>query len=357
MPESGPWRGTGAKHRVRAGRRGHQGLVRGRRPGQYLVGAERIIPDIITATSAGAIAATVLAQARTHDEFAQRVQEIEDDILAMTRTEHVFGEQAWLRALEGTALGGAMQFALTEGTRPPPDRDRGEPGYGLGLPTGRRPRRRAAPSARARSAASAAAACSAWPRAPCIACPGHRRLAHQRQLGPQPRAAGRRHAPRRARAASAPSTRPGPPARAAAAPGRDRPAGRRAALRHRGRHHRRGGRRTPAPGDGRRPGRLGGRRPGLGQRAPGLPAPRTWPTTTTSTAACCRSFPVRAAAQLGATRIIAVVAMPAGDGPRRAQLLRRAAPANVGLRAHGHHRHGRPPTREPGHGPPRRAPR
>ena len=59
------------------------------------------MPDIITATSAGAIAAVVLAQARTLHEFARRVQEMEDDILAMTRTEQIFGEQAWLRALEG----------------------------------------------------------------------------------------------------------------------------------------------------------------------------------------------------------------------------------------------------------------
>jgi len=86
---------------------------------QYLVGMERIIPDIITATSAGAIAAAVLAQARTHDEFVRYVQEIETDILAMTRTEHVFGQQPWLRALEGTSLGGAITFGLTEGTRPP----------------------------------------------------------------------------------------------------------------------------------------------------------------------------------------------------------------------------------------------
>ena len=86
---------------------------------QYLVGTERITPDIITATSAGAIAASVLAQARTFTEFTERVQEVEDDILAMTRTEQIFGEQAWLRALEGTALGGEIRFALTEGTRPP----------------------------------------------------------------------------------------------------------------------------------------------------------------------------------------------------------------------------------------------
>jgi NTE family protein len=86
---------------------------------QYLIGLEGITPDIVTATSAGAIAATVLAQARTLPEFAQRVQEIEDDILAMTRTDHVFGQQAWLRALNGTSMGNSIQFALTEGTRPP----------------------------------------------------------------------------------------------------------------------------------------------------------------------------------------------------------------------------------------------
>ena len=85
---------------------------------QYLVGTERIIPDIITATSAGAIAASVLAQARTFAEFDQRVQEVEGDILAMTRTEQIFGEQSWLRALEGTALGGEIRLALTQGTRP-----------------------------------------------------------------------------------------------------------------------------------------------------------------------------------------------------------------------------------------------
>jgi NTE family protein len=86
---------------------------------QYLVGVEGILPDIITATSAGALAAAVLAQARTRDEFAQRVGEIEDDILAMTRTEYVFGQQGWLAALKGTSLGQSIQFGLTQGTRPP----------------------------------------------------------------------------------------------------------------------------------------------------------------------------------------------------------------------------------------------
>jgi predicted acylesterase/phospholipase RssA len=86
---------------------------------QYLVGVEGIAPDIITATSAGAIAATVLAQARTLPEFEDRVHEIEGDVLAWTQTEHVFGKQAWLSALDGTALGREIHQEITEGTRPP----------------------------------------------------------------------------------------------------------------------------------------------------------------------------------------------------------------------------------------------
>jgi NTE family protein len=86
---------------------------------QYLVGVEGIAPDIITATSAGAVAATVLAQARTLPEFAQRVAEIERDVLAWTHAEHLFGKQAWLAALDGTALGREIHQEITEGTRPP----------------------------------------------------------------------------------------------------------------------------------------------------------------------------------------------------------------------------------------------
>jgi NTE family protein len=86
---------------------------------QYLVGVEQIAPEVITATSAGAIAATVLAQARTLEEFAARVDEIETDVLAWTRTENVFGKQGWLSALDHTALGREIHHELTEGTRPP----------------------------------------------------------------------------------------------------------------------------------------------------------------------------------------------------------------------------------------------
>ena len=87
---------------------------------QYLVGVEGIAPDIITATSAGAIAATVLAQARTLPEFEDRVNEIEGDVLAWTQTEHVFGKQAWLGALDGTALGRRYRASPAQRRRPFP---------------------------------------------------------------------------------------------------------------------------------------------------------------------------------------------------------------------------------------------
>ena len=118
---------------------------------QYLVGVEGIAPDIITATSAGAIAATVLAQARTLPEFVDRVNEIEGDVLAWTQTEHVFGKQAWLGALDGTALGREIHQEITEGTRPtlPPHpvhragRQRGRAGRATPDRKGRRQSRRA----------------------------------------------------------------------------------------------------------------------------------------------------------------------------------------------------------------------
>ena len=40
-------------------------------------------------------------------------------MLAWTQTEHVFGKQAWLGALDGTALGREIHQEITEGTRPP----------------------------------------------------------------------------------------------------------------------------------------------------------------------------------------------------------------------------------------------
>jgi predicted acylesterase/phospholipase RssA len=86
---------------------------------EYLVSVAGMVPQIVTATSAGAVVATVLAQGRTLTELAERVDEIGDEVLAMTSTERVFGKQAWLAALDGTALGRAINEEITEGTRPP----------------------------------------------------------------------------------------------------------------------------------------------------------------------------------------------------------------------------------------------
>ncbi len=86
---------------------------------QYLVGVEGIVPDVVAATSAGAIAATVLSQARTRDEFEARVDELERDVLAWTHPDQIFGKQPWLAALDGTTLGREIHQELTEGTRPP----------------------------------------------------------------------------------------------------------------------------------------------------------------------------------------------------------------------------------------------
>lgn len=94
----------------------------------YLVEEEGIVPQVITATSAGAICAAVLAQARTHTEMVARARELHDDLLAMTRSELLFGKQPWVAALEGTLFGRAIDHWVVERMRPPvPGADRGDP--------------------------------------------------------------------------------------------------------------------------------------------------------------------------------------------------------------------------------------
>src|SRR6185437_1295680 len=86
---------------------------------RYLVDEEAVIPGVITATSAGSICAAVLAQARTHRELVERARELHDDLLAMTHTDLLFGKQPWLRALEGTPIGRAVDGFVIDRTRPP----------------------------------------------------------------------------------------------------------------------------------------------------------------------------------------------------------------------------------------------
>lgn len=101
----------------------------------YLVEEEGIVPDVITATSAGAVCATVLAQARTRQEMVLRARELHDDLLAMTHSELLFGKQPWVAALEGTLFGRAINHWVVERTRPP------VPGEVPDPPAGPRPRR------------------------------------------------------------------------------------------------------------------------------------------------------------------------------------------------------------------------
>ena len=156
---------------------------------QYLVGVEGIVPQIVTATSAGAVIAAVLAQGRTLPEFVQRVDEIENDVLAMTSSERVFGKQAWLAALDGTALGRAINYGILEGTRPPFPL-RGWADEQLGVPTrcavtlvpSGPPGQPGAPPPAAPSPPSAGG------RGPATA-PGAASPSHQREFGPHPRTA------------------------------------------------------------------------------------------------------------------------------------------------------------------------
>ncbi len=175
---------------------------------QYLVGVEGIAPDIITATSAGAIAATVLAQARTLAEFADRVNEIEGDVLAWTQTEHVFGKQAWLGALDGTALGREIHQEITEGTRPPFPLTPSTVLAGNEVVPACTSDRKGAAAGPPGPAQAPAPPGPPGRRGRAPAAPGPSPPAHQRQLRPQPRPAGRRAPPRQRRRGPGRSTPP-----------------------------------------------------------------------------------------------------------------------------------------------------
>ena len=85
----------------------------------YLVEEEGIVPAVITATSAGSVCAAVLAQARTREEMVARARELHYDLLAMSHADLLFGKQPWVAALEGTLFGRAIDHWVVERTRPP----------------------------------------------------------------------------------------------------------------------------------------------------------------------------------------------------------------------------------------------
>src|SRR5580658_9299102 len=84
----------------------------------YLVDEAQLFPDVLTAASAGAVAAAVLAQARSPKEFVLRSQELRSDLLALTHIDHLFAKQPWVESLEGTPFGRVIDSYLTERTRP-----------------------------------------------------------------------------------------------------------------------------------------------------------------------------------------------------------------------------------------------
>lgn len=86
---------------------------------RWLVEEAAVIPDVITAASAGAIIAAVLAQARSHAELVERCRELRQDLLAMTQSDRVFGRQPWLARLAGTPVGRAVDDVVVLGARPP----------------------------------------------------------------------------------------------------------------------------------------------------------------------------------------------------------------------------------------------
>ena len=90
---------------------------------QVLVGTHALVPDVITATSAGAVLGTVLAQGRTLAECDRLVEVAKGDLMAMTDTSRVFSEQPWLAGLDGTSMASRIHALVTEHGRPYLDDD------------------------------------------------------------------------------------------------------------------------------------------------------------------------------------------------------------------------------------------
>ncbi len=86
---------------------------------RYLVEERGLVPDIITATSAGAVVAAVLAQGRTLEELIECSNQLRRNLLALTHTRLLFAKQPWAEALAGTYFGRLLDTYLTEALRPP----------------------------------------------------------------------------------------------------------------------------------------------------------------------------------------------------------------------------------------------
>lgn len=85
----------------------------------HLLRHHKIIPTVITGTSAGSICAAVLAQARSSAQFHTAATTLRDDIMRMSVKDASFVKQPWLGALDGTSAGDDIERIIRGKTRPP----------------------------------------------------------------------------------------------------------------------------------------------------------------------------------------------------------------------------------------------
>ncbi|MFM2438985.1 MAG: hypothetical protein RLZ55_1810 [Actinomycetota bacterium] len=84
----------------------------------YLIREAGLIPKIITGTSAGSICASVLAQARTPEEFHTAATVLREDVIRMGVPGVAFEPQSWLTGLEGTPLAVDVRELMAGTMRP-----------------------------------------------------------------------------------------------------------------------------------------------------------------------------------------------------------------------------------------------
>ncbi len=81
---------------------------------RYVVGPGDVQPSIVTGTSAGAIIAAKLAEARTQIEFQSAADSALEHLRAIRDSSDVFTKQPWLSAFDGTSLGSKLDEFVTQ---------------------------------------------------------------------------------------------------------------------------------------------------------------------------------------------------------------------------------------------------
>ena len=84
---------------------------------EFLTRDRDFFPRIIAGTSAGAIIAGTLSQARTADEFADLTQIVRSNVVAVSDINSVFGQQPWLAEIDSTPFAELIEQVLSQRTR------------------------------------------------------------------------------------------------------------------------------------------------------------------------------------------------------------------------------------------------